>query len=121
VKLRPPFMVTLVCAVMLVVGCTEGPQPDPKVAVELEEGPIEVTVNDTYAFTATVLGGETKEVSWFVDEILGGNDTVGTITQSNPAVYTAPSAVPPSDTVVVQAISVEDETKGDACQVVITE
>lgn len=111
--------ITVMC--LGLAGCTEGEQPDPLVAIDLEEGPITVKAGETYAFTATVLGGETKEVDWYVDEILGGNSTVGTITQTNPAVYTAPTEVPPSDTVVVLAVSAEDETKADACVVRIVE
>jgi hypothetical protein len=109
------------CVCLVTGGCSDGEQPDPVVAVELEEGPVTVPVAETYPFTATVLGGETKSLHWYVDEILGGNDSLGTITQTNPAIYSAPSEVPPSDTIAILAVSVEDPTKADACQAVITE
>ncbi len=37
---------------------------------------------------------DSGEFAWYVDDALGGNEDLGTITQSNPAVYTAPSEVP---------------------------
>jgi hypothetical protein len=37
---------------------------------------------------------EEDEFAWYVNNVLGGDEEVGTITQSNPATYTAPAAVP---------------------------
>jgi parallel beta-helix repeat protein len=45
---------------------------------------------------------------WYVDGILGGNAMTGTVTQANPATYTAPPAVPPGGAVGITAVSREN-------------
>ncbi len=61
--------------------------------------------NSVATFTASVTGTD-QEVTWQVNQITGGNSTVGTITQKG--VYTAPAQVPNPATVVVSAVSVAD-------------
>jgi hypothetical protein len=61
--------------------------------------------NSVASFTASVTGTD-QEVTWQVNQITGGNSTVGTITQKG--VYTAPAQVPNPATVVVSAVSVAD-------------
>jgi len=51
-----------------------------------------VPVRQTIPFTAEVKGLTDKSVIWAVNDIVGGNTTVGTITQTG--FYTAPNAVP---------------------------
>jgi len=58
---------------------------------------------NTKTFTATVTGAPTTNVDWKVNNVLGGNDTVGTITAAG--VYTAPNTPPPGSTVTVTADS----------------
>ena len=41
---------------------------------------------------------------WYVNDELGGNSMSGMITQTNPAVYTAPSVVPQGDTIQIKAV-----------------
>ena len=48
--------------------------------------------------------------NWYVNDILGGNSMSGTITQTNPATYTAPPAVPAAGEIVVKAVSQSDTT-----------
>ncbi|WP_168058975.1 DUF1565 domain-containing protein [Candidatus Manganitrophus noduliformans] len=56
-------------------------------------------------FTAEVTGLEDPTVVWTVNEAEGGNPTVGTITQTNPAVYTAPQNLPATNPVTIKATS----------------
>jgi hypothetical protein len=75
----------------------------------------------TREITASVAGGITNEIEWYVDDVLGGNTTVGTVTQANPTTYTAPAALPDPVTVVVKAVSTEDGTKFDTCTITLTQ
>ena len=61
--------------------------------------------NSVATFTANVTGNN-QEVTWQVNQITGGNSTVGTITQAG--VYTAPAQVPSPATVVISAVSVAE-------------
>ena len=72
-------------------------------ADECAENPAALPVNLTATFTARV-AGTNQNVTWQVDQITGGNSTVGTITQAG--VYTAPGNVPDPPTVVVDAVSI---------------
>ena len=65
-----------------------------------------VTVGTTQQFNATVGGGIANTLTWFVDNLPGGNGTVGTITSGG--LYTAPGT-PGSHT--IKATSTEDATQ----------
>jgi hypothetical protein len=54
---------------------------------------------NTQAFTATVTGATTTNADWFVNGVLGGNSTSGTISAAG--VYTAPNTPPIGSTVTV--------------------
>ena len=75
-------------------------------------------------FNATVAGAGTSSVavSWSVNNIAGGNSTVGTIaaTGSDSATYTAPALAPAPPNVNVTATSVADPTKSANASVTIS-
>jgi hypothetical protein len=58
--------------------------------------------------SAVVSGGTNSVVTWQVNTITGGNDTVGTIDSNG--VYYAPATVPSPATVNITAVSYEDPT-----------
>jgi hypothetical protein len=79
-----------------------------------------IGITETHQFNAVVTGGATNGVEWYVAGILGGNTDTGTITQGNPAVYTAPEVLPAEETMMVRAVSVDDSTVSDSCLVTVT-
>ena len=70
-------------------------------------------VGGTRQMTATVTGAANTAVTWTVNDIAGGNATVGTIDASGK--YTAPAALPPGYNVTIKAVSVADPTASAAC------
>lgn len=56
---------------------------------------------------------------WYVNDELEGNEELGTITQTNPAVYTAPMAPPPGQEVTIRAVWDEDESIEGSASVVV--
>lgn len=69
-----------------------------------------LTTGATKNFTAMYNGNDaTHSVTWYVNNIVGGNSTVGTI--SSGGVYTAPAAIPNPDVVTVKAVLNSDPTK----------
>lgn len=76
-----------------------------------------VQVNNTQQFSATVNGSANQTVSWSVNNIAGGNATVGTINAAG--LYTAPAAVPAGGTVMVTATSQADPTASGSATVTV--
>jgi hypothetical protein len=72
----------------------------------------------TVNFTAQVLHATDTSVKWQVNGKIGGDNSVGLI--SNAGVYTAPATVPNPTTVTITAISNADTTKTASAQVTIT-
>ncbi len=80
------------------------------IGVNLEFEAIVCEVSTELEVTASLeWSGREAEFDWYVNEELGGNSMNGTISQTNPAVYTAPSAVPDGGTVEIKAVYRGDE------------
>lgn len=87
------------------------------VAVNVSPSSASVQTNAAQQFSATVTGAANTTVTWQVNNVTGGNATIGTITGSG--LYTAPAAVP-AGTVTVKAISQADTTKSASANVTVT-
>jgi len=69
-----------------------------------------VATSDTFQFTATVTGPVSNtNVTWAVNDVQGGNATVGTIDANG--LYTAPAAVPTTPLATIKATSVADTSR----------
>jgi hypothetical protein len=64
-----------------------------------------VGLGQTQTFTASFCIAPGSSIAWDVNEIVGGNSTIGTITASGPAtaLFTAPADLPPSNPVTIHA------------------
>jgi hypothetical protein len=76
---------------------------------------VNVVATQTQQFNPTVLGFSSSTVTWSVDQISGGNSTVGTITAGG--LYTAPSL---TGTHTVTATSVADTSETASAAVTVT-
>ncbi len=90
----------------------------PAITVTVSPSAPSVQVNATQQFTATVTGTANTAVTWEVNNVAGGNATVGTI--SGTGLYTSPSSVPNPATVTVKAVSNADNTKSGTANVTVT-
>jgi hypothetical protein len=94
------------------------------IAVNVSPNPASVPTNGEQVFTATIsgLGSATTGVTWSVNGIVGGNETVGTITTTGAttAVYTAPSVPPSPPTVTITAASTADSSKTGSASATVT-
>jgi len=88
------------------------------VSVTMSPKTASVQAGFTKQFTAAVANTSNTAVTWQVNNVTGGNSTVGTVSASG--LYTAPTTVPASNPVTVKAISVADNTKSDTATVTIT-
>lgn len=89
-------------------------------AVTISVAPATATVagEATQQFSATVTGTTNRAVTWSVNDVVGGNATVGTI--STAGLYMAPSAVPSTNPVTVKATSAADSSKSATASVTVT-
>jgi hypothetical protein len=105
---------------ILFAGCgSDSTDPQPVTGVSLSPDEMEIEVGHSRQITATVTG-DNKNLTWYVNGIENGNETVGEITQNSPVTYTAPNWLPNPATVLIKAISDEDTTLYDSCAVDIT-
>jgi hypothetical protein len=77
-----------------------------------------LSLHQTKHFSAVVADSADQTVLWFVNDIAGGDDTVGTIPGSG--IYIAPGAVPVPETVTVKAVSVSEPAKFGLASVTVT-
>jgi hypothetical protein len=79
---------------------------------------VSVPGNTTQQFTATVTNTANHAVTWEVNNIPGGNATVGIISQTG--LYTGPSAIPNPATVTVSAVSAANTSSVGSASVTVT-
>lgn len=89
----------------------------PTVSVTVMPTLASVQIGASRQFTAVVNGNSDTSVIWSVNDIVGGNSIVGTV--SNSGLYTAPQAVPSPASVTVKARSIADGTRYANASVVI--
>lgn len=111
--IRGGLALTLASALVIIValtiaGCSSsGGGTDPEVVagidVTMSRAQAQPGQEVTAAARATYRDGRAVEVDWYVDGIAGGDTAVGTITQTNPATYTAPLVPPAAGSVTIEA------------------
>lgn len=89
---------------LLVTLTSQSPSP---VTLTLS-GPTSVTLDTTAQYSAVVTGSTNTGVAWSVDGLVGGDDSVGTI--STTGLYAAPATAPSSSTVTITAASLADSS-----------
>jgi hypothetical protein len=112
----------MLLAAMMLAACGAGSSPSASTTVSITSpssfavSPLNaaLTLSQSQQFTATVPGG--GNATWSVDDIAGGNATVGTISSSG--LYTPPGT-PGTHTIV--ATSVADPAQGGTAAVAVTD
>ncbi len=90
---------------------------DSGVRVTVSPDGIGINTEETLQFIATVTGTSNNNVTWSVNNIEGGNDTVGTISPTG--LYTAPASPPSPATVTVKAVAEFDPRQSDTATVTV--
>ena len=91
--------------------------PTPVVEVSVSPQTITLFAGSSVQFYLSVTGTSQTAVNWFVNDIPGGNDMVGTILASG--FYTAPDLVPVPEQVTLKAVSQHHPGKSDTATVMI--
>ncbi len=92
------------------------PPPDPTVSVSVSPTSATLAMGQTAQFVASVSNATNTNVTWMVNNVAGGNATLGTISASG--LYRAPNAIP-SGTITVSVVSAADETKSATAVVTV--
>ncbi|MDT7811342.1 MAG: trimeric autotransporter adhesin [Acidobacteriaceae bacterium] len=80
-------------------------------------GPTKVTLATSAHYAATVTGSSDTAVTWSVDGVVGGDTTLGSI--SNKGTYTAPANEPKSSKVTITATSMADPSVSQSLAVTL--
>jgi hypothetical protein len=106
----------------LLSGCASGgsptlqkqpPPPAATVAVSVAPATANIRAGASLTFSATVTGAPNTTVAWSVNNVAGGSALLGTIDSTGN--YTAPAALPSSNSITVTAVSAADSTRnGDS-------
>lgn len=93
---------------------------DPVTGITVSISPVAISVNivTTTQFYGSASGGTNSIITWTVNNIVGGNDTVGRIDSSG--LYRAPTTPPSPATVTVTATAFEDANVFASSTVTIT-
>jgi predicted outer membrane repeat protein len=101
-------------------GCADdGGSPNPVTSVVVEPHALNLEVGGVAVVGATVTGGGDLSVDWYVDGVFGGDSISGSITQTNPATYSAPDTLPSEPEIVIKAVSRQNASKMDSCMVTL--
>jgi parallel beta-helix repeat protein/predicted outer membrane repeat protein len=112
----------LLLAVTLLPGCgSDSAPPAGPDGIEIALSGSQVQITQTVEVDAayTYARNGTPACDWYVDGVLGGDAEKGTITQGNPATYTAPTAVPAGATVEISAVDRSNDSFEDAGSVTV--
>ena len=88
------------------------------VSISITPTSAKVQAGSTLQFSATVTGTTDETVTWLVNDVQGGNSTVGTISSSG--LFTAPANLPDNPFETITAISQADPTKSTSAAVTIS-
>jgi len=89
--------------------------------VAISVSPVSATVRaggSTQLFAASVANAGSNGVTWYVDDVPGGNAMVGTVSAAG--LYTSPASRPNPATVTVKAVPFADRTRYASASVTIT-
>src|SRR6202011_5509564 len=106
----------LIVGLMVIqAGCGSGKTT---VAVTISPTTGTVKLEQTLQFTPVVTGNSNTSVTWSVNNVTGGNASVGTVTTQG--LYTAPANALNASSVTVAATSVADTSKSASATVTIS-
>ncbi|MFN7922476.1 MAG: DUF1800 family protein [Bryobacteraceae bacterium] len=89
----------------------------PAVVVSVTPETANVRIGATRDFNASVSNATDRSVDWFVNNVAGGNATVGTI--NSDGLYAPPAKVPSPNVVTIKGVSRADKTKSDTAAVTL--
>jgi hypothetical protein len=118
-KRSAALLVLVIASALLISGCGNNETSEPQVLVTLTPDQVAIPLCAVLDIIAEVENAEDTRLGWFVNDIAGGNATCGTITQTNPAHYSAPIAMPDSPEVVIKAVPLADLSQEAICVVTL--
>lgn len=102
---------------MMAASASSLASPGVAVTVSVSPATFSTPVGGVRQLTAQVTGATSPAVTWAVNNIVGGNSTVGTIDGTGK--YTAPASPPAGWTVTAKATSVADPSAFAACTITV--
>jgi hypothetical protein len=117
------ILLILITLGLLLMACGEDnpyePDPSPNMAIHIVPSRSIVDLSDSLDFSALNIHNVPIIVVWEVEDIVGGNETFGTIDSTG--LYIAPNLVPEVDSVSVVATLIDDVSIKDTAWAVIVD
>jgi hypothetical protein len=119
--LRRAVCLVACCSSLSLLGCGSGTsgKPGPTItSVSISPTTVNLQVSQQQQFSATVsgTGNFDASVQWFVNDVAGGNNTIGAVVAG---LYTAPAQVPNPAAVTIKAVATADLAKFAPAQATI--
>ena len=87
------------------------------IAVTISPSTQTLNAGQSLQFTANVAGTANNSLIWSVNDIPGGDASLGTVTSTG--LFTAPAVPPSPNTVVIRAVSVADSSRSDTASITL--
>ena len=119
-KTKMSVLTLTLLAVVALAGCSACPDGE----LQIVNGSAALAPGDHVSLAfhwgeERLFGPEDCGGLWYVDGILGGDETVGTITECG--TYTAPDIAPPNGTVLIEALEHDESACSECCAAASTE
>jgi hypothetical protein len=118
---RVASLLVVIAGAIFLASCGSGGGPGTNVplpVVTVSPASTSLPTGGSLQFTANVVSPTSTTLSWYVNNILGGNATIGTINQAG--LYSAPASIPSPATVTVKAVSSAETSPYGSAIVTIT-
>jgi len=110
-------LVMVALTAMLGCGGDDGGGPQAVTGVQITPVKTDLELGHETEIAVTVTGGDSKTLTWYVNNIENGSAELGTISQNSPVTYSAPDVLPYPATVRIKAVSTENDSKADSCDI----
>jgi hypothetical protein len=116
-KRRSDLTIVLSLMLALLAATTPVTRAQSGVNVTLKDASLNIPVGSSRQMTATVTGAANTTVNWSVNNIAGGNASIGTI--SSTGNYISPANIAVGTVLTIKATSVADANASATCTITI--
>jgi hypothetical protein len=118
--MRKLIFLAILASVLIIMACNDDDivyRPEEVSVLLSPDTTLSIYFGNTYTFNYSVYSTPDTTVTWYVNGIDGGNDSLGTVDSTG--TFTAPSVALEFDSVLVKVVSQADTTKADSIGIII--
>ena len=118
--MRKVLFLAILTSVLIIMACNNDDiihRPEEVSVILYPDTTLTIYFGNTYTFNYSVYSTPDTTVTWYVNGVDGGNDSLGTVDSTG--TFTAPSVALEFDSVMVKVVSQADTTKADSLGIII--